>query len=134
MQLYNSEHSNYVLTNAKLIQYSLLFQAFSIVSDFSDFHREISCLYNISWKKYFLIKVVDSCIKIRGSDSWERRACHSYIWSKIISIIMDNALLLDIHIKVVFEKASQKLSALSRLANYLEPEERKLIFNFMIKS
>ena len=47
---------------------------------------------------------------------------------------MDNALLLDIHIKVVFEKASQKLSALSRLVNYLEPEERKLIFNFMIKS
>ena len=53
---------------------------------------------------------------------------------KLLDIIMDNALLLDIHIKVVFEKASQKLSALSRLANYLEPEERKLIFNFMIKS
>ena len=53
---------------------------------------------------------------------------------KLLDIIMDNALLLDIHIKVVFEKASQKLSALSRLANYLEPEERKLIFNFIIKS
>ena len=53
---------------------------------------------------------------------------------KLLDIIMDNALLLDIHIKVVFEKACQKLSALSRLANYLEPEERKLIFNFMIKS
>ena len=47
---------------------------------------------------------------------------------------MDNAVLLDIHIKEVCEKASQKLSALFRLANYLEPEERKLIFNFMIKS
>ena len=40
---------------------------------------------------------------------------------KLLDIIMDNALLLDIHIKVVFEKASQKLSTLSRLANYLEP-------------
>ena len=30
--------------------------------------------------------------------------------------------------KEVHKKASQKLAVLSRLANYLEPEERELIF------
>ena len=33
----------------------------------------------------------------------------------------------------MYKKASQKLATLSRLANYLEPEERILIFNSMIK-
>ena len=36
---------------------------------------------------------------------------------KLLDIIMDNALLLDIHMREVCEKASRKLSALSRLAN-----------------
>ena len=40
----------------------------------------------------------------------------------------------DSHVKEVYKIAFQKLAALSPLANYLDPEERKLIFNFMIKS
>ena len=48
---------------------------------------------------------------------------------KKIGISIDNALLLDSRIKEVCKKASQKLGVLSRLVNYLEPEERKLIFN-----
>ena len=52
---------------------------------------------------------------------------------KILGVIIDNDLVFDIHFKEVCKKASQKLAALSRLANYLEPGERKLIFNSMIK-
>ena len=47
---------------------------------------------------------------------------------------MDSTLLFDSHIKEVCQKAFQKLAALSRLANYIEPEDKKLIFNSMIKS
>ena len=53
---------------------------------------------------------------------------------KILCIIMNNALLLDSYIKDVCKKASQRPAALSRLPNYLGPEERKLIFNSVIKS
>ena len=51
---------------------------------------------------------------------------------KILGIIKDS--FFNSHIKEGCKKASQKLAALSRLANYLESEKRSLIFNSMIKS
>ena len=42
----------------------------------------------------------------------------------ILSIMINNALSFDSHIKDVCKKASQKLAALSRLANYLHLEEK----------
>ena len=43
--------------------FTLLFRTFSIVSDFSRFHTEVSHLKDILRKKAFLIKLVDNCIK-----------------------------------------------------------------------
>ena len=43
--------------------FTLLFRTFSIVSDFSRFHTEVSHLKDILRKNAFSIKLVDNCIK-----------------------------------------------------------------------
>ena len=53
---------------------------------------------------------------------------------KILGIIFDNDLLFYDHIKEVCKKASQEPAVLSHLAHYLEPEERRLIFNPITKA
>ena len=44
--------------------FTLLFRIFSIVSDFSKFHEEVSYLKDVLKKNYFPTNLVDKCIKI----------------------------------------------------------------------
>ena len=53
---------------------------------------------------------------------------------KILGSIIDNKLRFKIHVKNLYKKASQKIWALSRLINYLNNSEKKMIFNALIKS
>ena len=53
---------------------------------------------------------------------------------KILGIIIDNKLKFKSHVKNLCKKASQKIWALSRLTNYLNDSEKKLIFDAILKS
>ena len=53
---------------------------------------------------------------------------------KMLGITIDSKLNFNSHIKTLCVKASQKIGALSRLSNYLNKDEKSLIFNSMIKS
>ena len=48
---------------------------------------------------------------------------------KILGVIIDNKLTFKNHVKSLCKKASQKIWALSRLINYLNDSEKKMIFN-----
>ena len=52
----------------------------------------------------------------------------------ILGIAIDKKLLFDSHVKSLCRKAGQKLCALSRVPNYLQTKQKKLIFNEMTKS
>ena len=53
---------------------------------------------------------------------------------KILGVIIDNKLRFECHVKNLCKKASQKIWTLSRLINYLNDSEKKLIFSALIKS
>ena len=53
---------------------------------------------------------------------------------KISGVIIDNKLRFKSHVKNLCKKASQKIWALSRLINYLNDSEKKMIFNGLMKS
>ena len=53
---------------------------------------------------------------------------------KILGVIINNKLNFKGHISELCKKASQKISALSRLSSYLYDSEKKIIFNSIIKS
>ena len=53
---------------------------------------------------------------------------------KILEAIIDSKLRLKSNVKHLSKKASQKISALSRLINYLYDSEKRMIFNALIKS
>ena len=53
---------------------------------------------------------------------------------KIVGVIIDIKPRFKSHVKILRKKASQKICALSRLINYLNDSEKKMIFNALIKS
>ena len=53
---------------------------------------------------------------------------------KILGVIIVNKLRFKSHVENLGKKASQKIWALSRLINYLNDSEKKMIFNALIKS
>ena len=53
---------------------------------------------------------------------------------KFLGITIDNKLTFESHVTDLCTKASQKIGALSRIKNYLDDSQKKLIFNAMIKS
>ena len=53
---------------------------------------------------------------------------------KILGVIIDNKLTFKSHIEELCKKASQKISALSRISNQLNDSEKKLLFNAVVKS
>ena len=53
---------------------------------------------------------------------------------KILGVIINNRLRFKSHVKNLCRKASQKIRASSRLINYLNDSEKKMIFNALIKS
>ena len=53
---------------------------------------------------------------------------------KILGVIIDNKLRFKSHVKNLCKKASQKVWALSRLINYLNDSDKKMLFNALIKS
>ena len=61
---YNSNFNSFIYNQYKIgLIFTLLFRTFSIFSDFSRFHMEVSHLKEILGKNVFPIKLVDSCIK-----------------------------------------------------------------------
>ena len=52
----------------------------------------------------------------------------------ILGIKIDRKLSFQQHIKRIFKKAGQKLSALLRISPYLKSDKKKVIYNTMIKS
>ena len=53
---------------------------------------------------------------------------------KILGVIIDNRLTFSRHIRELCKKASQKISALSRISNQLNDSEKTLLFNGVVKS
>ena len=53
---------------------------------------------------------------------------------KILGAIIGNRLIFSSHIREVCKKASQKISALSRISNQLSHSEKTLLFNAVVKS
>ena len=49
-------------------------------------------------------------------------------------MLIDNKLNFKSHISELCKKASRKVAALSRLSRYLHNSEKKIIFNWIIKS
>ena len=52
----------------------------------------------------------------------------------ILGITIDNKLNFDSHRKNMCKKTGQKLNALSRISTFLNKDQKKIIFNAMIKS
>ena len=52
----------------------------------------------------------------------------------ILGVIIDNKLTFDSHINRTCKKASQKLSALSRISAFIDLNKRQILFQSMIKS
>ena len=52
----------------------------------------------------------------------------------VLGIATDNKLNFENHIKSLCSKASQKLGALKRISNLLNPHKKNLLFNSIIKS
>ena len=53
---------------------------------------------------------------------------------KILGVTIDNKLTFKSHIKNLCKKASQKISALSRLSNHLNDSQKRLVLNSIVKS
>ena len=53
---------------------------------------------------------------------------------KILGVIIENRLTFSTHIRELCEKASQKISALSRMSSQLNDSEKTLLFNAVVKS
>ena len=53
---------------------------------------------------------------------------------KILGVIIENRLTFSTHIRELCEKASQKISALSRISSQLNDSEKTLLFNAVVKS
>ena len=53
---------------------------------------------------------------------------------KILGVIIGNRLTSSSHIRELCKKASQKVSALSRISNQLNDSEKTLLFNAVVKS
>ena len=53
---------------------------------------------------------------------------------EILGVIIDNRLTFSSHIRELCKKASQKISALSRISNQLSHSEKTLLFNAVVKS
>jgi len=59
---------------------------------------------------------------------------HNSKEEKILGVIIDNKLTFNSHIREICKKASQKISALSRVSYQLNDAEKKLLFNAVVKS
>ena len=53
---------------------------------------------------------------------------------KALNVTIDNKLTFNNHIRELRKKASQKISALSRISNQLNDSEKTLLFNAIVKS
>ena len=53
---------------------------------------------------------------------------------KILGVTIDNRLTFSSHVRELCKKASQKISALSRISNQLKDSEKNLLFNTVVKS
>ena len=52
----------------------------------------------------------------------------------VLGVEIDQKLTFNCHVKRLFSKAAKKLSALRRIANIINEEKRKILFNAIIKS
>ena len=84
-----------------------------------------------SGKCYFMCLVQNTVNEIFVYDNIEMKNSKE---EKILGVIIDNKLRFKSHVKNLCKKASQKIWALSRLINYLNDSEKKMIFNALIKS
>ena len=50
----------------------------------------------------------------------------------ILSLTIDNKLSFDNHVKKICRKASQKTSALSKISNYLDSNQKEILFKGMM--
>jgi len=53
---------------------------------------------------------------------------------KILGIVFDNSLTFETHINIICKKASQKISALARVASYMSIEKRRNLMNAFFRS
>ena len=54
--------------------------------------------------------------------------------AKLLGILIDRDLSFNVHVKMICKKASQKLAAISRLANILSKDKRKLLIRTFFES
>ena len=53
------------------------------------------------------------------------------IFVKLLGLFIDFELVFDNHVKIICNRASQKLTATLRLPNVLSVEKRKILLNFL---
>ena len=98
-------------------------------------HRRISSYTNIfGLAKLFLpyivsgIKDVLMSAKVGDATIWEECV------AKLLGILIDSDLTFNDHVKMICKKASQKLSAISRMADIISIEKRKTLLSAFFES
>ena len=81
-------------------------------------------------KWHLLLSDKDINLNINVGD----QCIHNDHCEKILGVNFDNNLTFDIHISKLCKKAGQKLHALSRISNFMNESQRKLIMNAFITS
>ena len=93
------------------------------------------------FEENYMVLNADKCHSMRfGKDTENETFVFNYFIfnnsneEKILAITIDNKLTFKGHIKILCRKAAQKMGALSRLLNYLNDSQKRLILNSLIKS
>ena len=66
--------------------------------------------------------------KLGGELLWEEDS------AKLLGILIDSSLKFDNHVKMICKKASQKLTAISRMSHYLSEKKRKVLIASFFES
>ena len=54
--------------------------------------------------------------------------------AKLLGVIIDSKLRFNEHVKIICQKANNKVKAFSRVIRYLEPQKASLLFNLFIQT
>jgi hypothetical protein len=68
------------------------------------------------------------CASVGGSLIWEELS------AKLLGIIIDSSLTFDNHVKTICKKASQKLTGISRMSNFMSETKKKVLIQTFFES
>ena len=103
---------------------------------------EHDCAILVEWfVDNFMTLNADKCHLLVSGFKYEAmfaKVGHALLWeentAKLLGILIDRDLSFNDHVKMICKKASQKLAAISRLANILSKDKRKLLLRTFFES